>query len=312
MSFTLADFVVEQVLRAGLRQLQNSDTLADTIDDIFGTFLDTLLRTKYGQEQLDNLVKYIQNTDISIVNAFPDSATTNLPQVSIISQNDVEAEDLATFCDFPGEEEESIEPDEIVSSFTADSYDSKTGYVHVPDIVDLSSVRYAHFYIDGDGGEHRILTPVSNEISDKRFTIGKNIENLNVSNGRIVSAIDRRLFLTSTVPSREMILVGIHTENSLLTKLLYSVVRYLIYRSKKDFNERQLQIITLQGSDLNQALQFLPDHVYHRFITMSFVSYNTFRVEEVDLADSVEPIVKVEKDLYDREDNEDQTVQTTE
>lgn len=307
MSFTLSDFIVEETIRRGLHNLQDSNTLADTIEDIFGHFLDDLLKTKYGQEQLDNLVVYLQNTDISVVNAFPDSATTNLPQVSIVSQNDTEAQDLATFCDFPEEDSEEIEPAEIVSAFTANSYDSKTGYVLVPDVVDISAVRFAHYYIDGDGGEHRILTPINDEVGDKRFTIEKNLENLNITGGKIVSAIDRRIFQTATIPSRETLLIGVHSENSLLTKLLYNVVRYIIYKAKKDFNEKELQIVTLQGSDLNQALQFLPDHIYHRFITMSFISYNKFRIEELNVIDSANSTIFVDLDEAERRD---QTVQT--
>lgn len=312
--FTLAEFVVEQTLRDALEELRSDVQIGDAIEDVFGRLLDDNLKVKYGQKQLDDLILYLKNSQISVVSAFPGSGggATQLPQISITMQENPEAEDMATIGDWPEGEEEQIEPAVILTSFTANSYEANTGFVRVPDGVNLASVRYNHYYVDGSGNEYQILFPVSDENGDKRFTIAKDQEDVNLTGGKIVSAINVRLFLTNTIPSRETILIGIHTENSTLTKLVYHLVKYLLYKKKTLLASKECQLTQFHGSDYNQLIQLLPDNVYSRFITMSFVSYNKYRISELPVFDSASSVVRVEKDEFDRDPDLDQTVETTE
>lgn len=312
MSFTLSEFVVEQALRDQLADLKSDVNIGDAIEDIYGRFLDTVLATKFGRQQIDNLVNYLKAAQISIVSAFPNSSDSVLPQISITMQADVEAEELAMFNDAPEGEEVQIEPAEIVSSFTAISYDPNSGFIYVSDLVDLSIVRYNNYYVDGDGTSHQILTPVSDDIGAKRFPIEKNVENLNLTGGKIVSAVNVRLFLVNTIPSREHLLIGVHTENSTLTKLIYHLVKWMLYKKKMFLEEKGITNLTLQGSDFNQAIQLLPDHIYSRFLTTTFVAYNSFRYEELNVIDSIKSsTVRVDKDKVTRNDDLDETVETT-
>ena len=103
---------------------------------------------------------------------------------------------------------------------------------------------------------------------------------------------------------------GIHTQNSLLTKFLYHIVKYVLYKSGNMFRQYNLELAKYRGSDFNQALSLLPNQVYSRFLTMGFLAYNSWRQREISVVDSVDSTVIVDKDEYDREDNEDNTVQT--
>lgn len=310
MSFALSEFLVESILRYGLKDLREGNELEYALEDIYGTLLTPLLSTKYGQQQVDKLRTYIKNAQISIVHALPVHADTKLPQISIHIMSDIEDEGDAFLGDAVEEEEISLEPETIVGIFTADSYDKNTGLIFVNNSIDLTNVRWNRWYIDGDGTEHRIDTPVSNESGNKYFSIEKGLQSINLTDGKIVSAIDREVYISNTIPARETLMFGVHSENALLTKFLYHLTKYVFYKYKEKFQENSFKLMKLEGSDFTQAMQLLPDHVYSRFITMSFLVYNKFRQRKGFVLDSISGQVQVPKDEFDRQEDEDQTVQT--
>jgi hypothetical protein len=256
------------------------------LQDIFGRLTHSSLSAKYGSNEIAKIKTFILNGQVNIAQSLSQLRETNLPAYSIHLQGDTEDENKAMMNDVAGEESIAIDPEVIVSTFNATSYDQKTGYVRVPDSVDLSNVYKNRYFVDGMGQEIKILDNISNDIGNKFFTIATNLINLDLNNCTIISAINERIFELKMIPANETIMIGAHSENALFTKYLYYILRYILRRYKYKFHEFGMELSKYNGSDFSLHETLMPEAVYSRFITTNFITYDCWKEEEKLLIDN--------------------------
>jgi len=288
--FALAEFAIESILREGLNDLKTDDTDL-RLTDIFGRLRLPDISAKYGNTQIEKIKTILLRGEINIVQALSQLDNTKLPAYSIHLLGDTEDEAKAAFGDTDGSESTPISPSEIVPAFTATSYDSVTGKVVVPDSVDLSGIYANQFYEDGLGQTFKIENPVDSVLGDKHFTLATGIVVITLAGGRIISSISEKIHDVRFIPAAENIMIGVHSENALLTKFLYYILRYILYRKKEKFQEYNLVLSKYNGSDFSLKEPLLPENVYSRFITAQFITYNFWRNDELQIIDTIQPSV---------------------
>lgn len=286
--FSLSEMAIESILRTGWEEIKSSSDIDLAMQDIFGRLSDSFLTQKYSGIVGD--IKSKLNLDeMNFIHALSQLERTKFPAFSIHLLQDMEAENKTAFYDLEGKSEISIDSVEIVSSFDSSSYNSENGRISIPDSVSLSKVYANSFYVDGNGSEFRVRHPISNDVGDKFITIDQGIIGLNLTGNKVVSSIKSRVFDHKYIPTDEKIMVGVHTENALLTRFYYYILRYLLYKSKDKMQDYGLLLAKFSGSDFSMAETLLPNNVYSRFITLDFVAYNSWHDNELDVIDVLNP-----------------------
>lgn len=312
MSFRVPDLIVESILRDGLANARRDESV---LDDVFSDLTLAFASKKYGDAEIDKIKKIFQNQEVSIVHSFNLTAS-NLPCISIQLADDREDSSRAHIGDHTQFYDVMFTPEEqakaiFVSSFQPTSYNPNTGIVKVPDSVNLAQVYANLLFVDQAGVQHVILGGISNETGSKQFIIEKNGE-VSLSNGAIIkTSIDHNTYEIKGNVESSQIILGIHTKEALLTKYLYTMVKYIILSRKKDMTIRGFSLTTYNGSDFHRNMDYLGDTVFTRFFNISGVLQHAWRSDKVQLIDSVDIIAKVPKDRLDNDQLErtDQTVQ---
>lgn len=287
--FCLAEFALESILREGLEDMKSDTDLR--LDDIFGRLRLPDIATKYGNDEISKIKKLLLRTPINIVQAQTNLMEMKMPAISIHLLADTESEAKASFNDKDGETSIPVDPEILVNAFTATSYDISTGKISVPDSVDLSDIYAGKVFVDGLGQNFKIMDPISNINGDKYFSITTDIVSITLTNCSIVQSIQERHFNVDYIPTDENIMIGVHAENSLLSKYLYYVVRYILYKKKNRFMEYQLQLSKYNGSDFAITQVFIPENGHSRWITAQFSTYNFWKGDELNIIDAVNPNV---------------------
>jgi hypothetical protein len=283
--FVPSELIVEQIIRTELDLLRNNMEVG--MVDIFGSVYNALLNDKYGTELFDNIKEVIINDKFAIAHAFPEIGELNLPSISIHLQQ--QSEDIPhTFMgDMSLREVTTIDHPVIIDTFNPLSYDPVLGYVHVADGINLSDVYQNRVFVDGDGAEHTIVWPVDNTTGSKKFGIEKGLTSINLTGCKIISVINSTIYQALEIPIAETLLIGIHSDNSLKTKLLYYVLRYLLYKGKKRLMQYGIDLPKVDATEFHQSSQLLPDGIFSRFAILSFITYNSWRDETVAQVDNL-------------------------
>lgn len=287
--FTLSEFALESIIRQGLEEFKVDIDMR--LDDVFGRLRLPDIMAKYGNNEIKKIKEIIMRTPINIVQAQTQLENMKMPAISIHLLGDTESEKNASINDYDGESQTPINPEVIVPIFTITSYDSATGLATVSDSVDLSQVYENRFLKDGLGQSYQILDPISNINGEKSFSIAKNITGLELTNCTIVSAVNVKVHQIDYIPTDENIMIGIHAENALLSKYLYAIIRYILYRKKAAFHEYQLELSKYNGSDWALVQVFTPEGCHSRWITAQFIAYNYWRGDEKFVVDAINPNV---------------------
>jgi len=300
MAFIFPELVIESVLREGFDSLQATPTL---IDDVFGTFTEPYLVSKYGVPELNRIKNEILN-DVSFVHSFP-TAETKTPCVSIHLLSDDEDVRLASLDDYHGIVEEAItDPITlagliIVNNFTPTSYDATTGTVYVSDSVNLSTIHANHVFEDVNQDEFIITGGIINTLGAKQFQIDAG------STPNIVGFCDIKSGINFTrneirgLVSNVKVLLGVHTKEPLFTKFLYTLVKYFILSRKKDLLNRCFFGTTFQGSDFTRDMDYQADLLYTRFLTISGKVEDNWLADSIQITDNVESVVLIDRDVAD-------------
>lgn len=291
--FSLTEFIVEGLVRDKLEEIRTSEDIDLIMTDIYGTLRDPVLSTKFGNSEITKIKEVIEKSAISVHQGLTNLASNaKLPAFSIHLQTDTEREDLASFDDEAGECVVPVDPEVYVDTFDATNYFSDEARVIVPNSVDLSEIYGNLYYEDGSGLSYRITYPISNVDDNKYFTIDKSDSGpVNLIGGRIVSSIEERIFELKYIPSQEIVMLGAHAENSLLTKYLYYLLRYIMFQIKEDLERRGLEFSKHLGSDFQLNSPLLGDEVYSRFLTLNLVHYDYFRGAEKTIIEAINPAV---------------------
>ena len=312
MGFILSQLVVESILNDGLDDMRDKiGTTSDQISDVFSELAETHLSSKYGTAELtkiENLVK----SPLKIIYGYSEVQTT-VPCISLhllSSKEDLSKEGLDNFAE---DVETDITPTTIVSSFNADSYNSDTGIVSIPDSVDLSSVFINLLLVDGDGDEFAITGGISDVTGSKTVGITPDSDLDNLTGCYIKSTIDFERYSYKFTYNNESILIGIHTKNALETIYLYTIVNYILMANKETLINRGFDLINYSGSDFDKDQQFAPEQMYTKYLTLNATTHNTWKADQQTIVENIElDKVRTEIDEVAREDGDDYSLTTTE
>lgn len=304
MSFQLPDIIIESVIRDGLEDLRRNP---QHIDDIFGSLTRSYASKKYGIAELNKIKELIQKKDIAVVHSFHE-VSARLPCFSIQLTSDVEDRATAHLDDFEGDELVDLaDPDELaalvkVSGITIDSYDPLSGEIKVPDAVDLSQTHVNLLFVDSAGVEHTIVGGIDNTAGQKKFFVAEGSDVTTTGTGEIKSSIDYKQYEVRGVLSNANMLIGVHSQEALLTKYLYMLLKYFLLSRKADLEARCYIVSSYQGSDFTRNLDYQGDVVYDRFLTVTGKVEDSWRSDQVQLVDHVIVTTKVDKDEASTDD----------
>lgn len=314
MPFVLTELVVESIIRDGLADIRKSiGTDKDQIKDIFATLALPYLEKEYGQQEIQDISDMVletpPNPPIEIVQGFPNEQA-HTRQISINLERDGESEQHASLDDFVEEDDIAIPPTILIPTFNADSYAPLTGVVAVNGAnLNLSNIQTGSIFVDGGGFYYPIIGGITNTNGDKRFSIARG-QTPNLTGCKIISPLASKRSIIRGIRCNENVVLTVLTEVPLMTKYLYTIVKYIVASRKTDFMARGLDIDTFDGSDFHRA-SHLPANPYQRYLVLRprFIEH-TWVAENVTLLGQVNAAIKVKRDLYRRDDEDLMTVQT--
>ena len=297
MAFSLPELIIEATIREKLEYLKNN---SDLIDNIFSSLTSDYVLAKYGQKELESIKKFITTKQIGVVHSFNETNAKDL-SISIHLGSENENQALAHLDDFEKDQQITMtDPEALaslinVSNVTIDSYDSIHGLVYVPDSVNLANVYPNKIFVDSDGTEHTILSPVINTNGSKVFGVAAGSIVQTSGSGTIKSSLNFNQYEVMGIVTDVNLLLGVHAKNALQAKYLYILLKYLILSSKQDLINRNFLVTSFQGSDFGRNEQFRGDHSFTRFLTITGKVEDSWRSDEVIPIDNVQVIVNVSR-----------------
>lgn len=303
MSFKLPDLIIESIIRDGLNNARRDETV---IDDVFADLTMSFASKKYGDSEIDKIKNIIQNKEVSIVHSFG-LVNTNLPCISIQLAEDMEEKENASMGNYVMNITKAFTTPEqlaklvIVNAFTPISYDPLTGILRIPDSANLAPVYANLLFVDGLGVKHPILGGIINDAGAKQVIIGKQEEVSLGAGAEIKSSIDYEIFQKRGNAEQTQVIMGIHTNEPLLTKYLYILVKYFILARRSDLIARGFLLTTYSGSDFSRDMNYGADSIFTRFITLIGTVQHQWRSDKVQLIDSVDVHVQVAKNRLGNE-----------
>lgn len=99
--FFPTDFVIERFIELGIEWFRNTPDAAYLV---YGNLLDATIKDKYGKEKVEEIVKYIKETEIDVIQAFP-AEDEETPCISINLQSSEEMIERTGLGDFVGFED---------------------------------------------------------------------------------------------------------------------------------------------------------------------------------------------------------------
>lgn len=294
MAIWQGDVFFRRIIELTLQDIRENDWL---LDDILSDFvLDPMLSGIYGQKEIDNAKKWLQNNEISIF--LPHRMDVEkMPCVTIGIGSNVEDRSLARLAD-QTECVETFEASDIGKTiqyveqpFTIVSYDQPTGFIETPSTVNLAILRPGMVVVDPTtGGGYVIAKVVANGL---HIAEGADLTATQVGvlpQYRIYRA--RREIATF----QERVTIGCHVHgdpNALLW--LYSIMMYGLLRYREGALEsRNFQLSNIETTDMvrNSNWENIGENVYSRFITITGQVENTWVkapkriIESVNIADT--------------------------
>ncbi len=311
MPFKLTELVIESVIRDGLKLIKDSiNTDTDIIEDVFGEMLEPHLETYFGQKEINFIKDTILNDTIYVSQGYSLS-DVKTPLISINLASNTESEQYAAFEDYLQEVDTPITPAEIVPAFNATSYNSTNGFIDLNAAnPDLSAVRIKQIFVDGDGNKYPIVGGINDATGFKHIAVDRDQPITNLTGCIIQSSVESSRRVQRGVRDFEPITITIMSEQQLLTKYLYTIVKYIILSNKDKLIGRGLELSSYDGTDFMRS-EHLPDNVFARFLTIKcgFIEH-TWLAESRTIFGYADPAIKVRRDLYRREDEDELTVET--
>ena len=278
MSIWQGDVFFRRIIELTLNDIRENDWL---LDDILSDFvLDPMLSGIYGQKEINNAKKWFQDNEISVF--LPHRMDLEkMPCVTISIGSNSEDKSLARLADTTPFVETYDASDigktiqYVVEPFTIVSYEQATGFIEVPESVDLTIVEPGMVVVNPANGTGYVI-------------VKKDAAGVYIAEGTVLTAVQvgilpqymiyraRREIATF----QERITIGCHVHgdpNSLLW--LYSIMMYGLLRYREGALEsRNFQLSNIETSDMvrNQNWESIGENVYSRFITISGQVENTW------------------------------------
>jgi hypothetical protein len=319
MGFPLPDLIIESILRDGF---ENARRDPEVVEDVFAPLTRPYAEKKYGISEIEKIQKVIENREVSIVHSFH-AVDSKIPCISIQMAEDTEKVEEAYLSDFTKLSDVPFStPDKIagtikISNITPISYDAKSGVLKLPDSINLASIHVNLLYVDASQNAFPILGGINNTNGQKQIVLDKNLTVDLGAGGEIRSSIDFDRYNNNQTAEQTTVILGIHTQEPLLTKYLYTLIKYFLLSRKKDICSRGILLSTYSGSDFTRNMDYASDQVYTRFLHIHGIIHPTWRADKVQLIDNIEVNIKIPRDKYGNEtlgrlEDPVQTIQTTE
>lgn len=267
MGITLTDYVIESVLRDGIRDLEDRPEL---IDDLFSQMNASYLKTEYGAHAIDQIKEYLTGHKLYVVQGFQ-LTPAKLPCYAINMDRMTEQSPDSLMADYGGNVTQDVTPAPITALFTPDGFDAVLKAIAVPDGVNLSNVLVGQQFLDVDGNQFAI-TAVTTTVGSQQLFVAIETTVPNVTGaGQVISNVTQELIEFGVAQIREQAVIGVFAQqNPNLTKYLYYLLLYFLYQRKPSLEQRGVQISTVQATDFARyAQETLPEHVYVRYVTFS-------------------------------------------
>ena len=214
------DFLVERTIERGIEWFRKDPSAAGKV---FAHLLDADLADKYGQSKINEIQKYIIDTEIDVKQSFP-IEDAEVPMISINLQSSTEMIAQAGLDDYAG----------------------------------------AVFALGVDGSR--------------------------------IGGVEQ-----GYTPIRDEVLIGIHASASPdKTKYLYYLVIYILNAFKDQLESRPGKLnslfnITWRATDMSRLNEWLPSHIFSRFVTLTAEHYAIFdKAAPVPFVDNFNVEVEVE------------------
>lgn len=305
MSIWQGDVFFRRIIELILRDVRQNPWL---MDDILSDFVtDPMLSGIYGQKEIENAKKWINDNEISVF--LPHRMDLEkMPCVTIAIGSNMEDRSLARMADMT-HIVETLQPTQvgkvvpyIIPPFYYTSYDQATGFFEVPGTVDLVIIQPNMAVINPQTGAGFIITSKNNN--------GFFITPGTVINFDVIAVIpEYRIYKArrEIATFQENISIGCHVHgdpNALLW--LYSIMMYGLLRYREGLIEsRNFQISNLTTTDMirNDAFQSFGENVYSRFITLTGQVENTWIkapkrvIETINIIDGIDAgLIMINKD----------------
>lgn len=288
--FNVPELIIESLIRDGIDNVRNDPKI---IDDLFAQLTRNYNLRKYGAAEITK-IKALVAKEIAVTFSYHE-VDAKVPCFSIMIGSDTESAKRDHLGDYyAGETEEITDSEELqalrrVENLEIISYNELTGEVAVADSADLSEVYRNLIYVDSANNEFVITGGINNLPGQKTFFIQKQAEvDFSDNNGYIKSSLDYKQFEVKGVTSDVQLILGVHSKDALTTKWLYVLLKYFILSRKKDMIKRGLYLAMFSGSDFNRDQEYVADHVFTRFLTISGKVDDTWRSDQVVLIDNIE------------------------
>lgn len=312
MSFIISDLIVESIIRDGMESVRRDPTIIDDIFQDISRNLGPLMDAKYGDREINKIKEYFTEREVHVVQAFS-QVESNLPAVSIQLIDNTESIPRAHLDDWEDDVQTPItDPKDladliVVSGIIITAYSPSSGTIHIDNSINLADVHVNHLIVDVDGTEFPITGGIDNTLGQKQVMIGADSAFNDAGPALIKSALNFTQHEQRGVIEDERLLLGIHTEERLLTIYLYTLIKYFLLARKKDLIERGFQLSTFSGSDFTRNLEYV-EPVFSRYLTVSGIIQNSWTSDKVIPIDLVDVEVLVEKDKAGSDEFVDLTV----
>lgn len=307
----LPDLILETVIRDGLELVRREP---QRLERIFGTMEGKSLQTKYGKKELNSIIKWIDNNEISIVQSFS-HVNTNLPSISIQLMSDDEAIGYTSLGDY--KRQETVKYDEcdpnskqvavIIEEVTPTGYCPMSKLINIDDSVDLSTIHPNLIFKDTAGNEFNI--EAISDIPGDQFLIlcpKSDVADPDITGpGSIISSINSSVYEVKGTIENSTLMVGVHTKERLATIYLFNILKYFFLARKEELEANCINLSTFSGSDFSRNLD-VNEPVFHRFFQFKSVLEQEWRGDELDQIDwfNLKTIVQ-DQDPISKLDNED-------
>lgn len=317
MGFKISDLIIESILQEGFEAIRRDPSI---LDDVFAELnnINPIINKKFGDKEISRIKTYFTTKEISIIQAFPQDPS-KVPCISIQLQDNSENVRYAHIDDFSKDTSEDLtDPEDLealikVDEIVVTAYNSNTGKLSITDGSDLSSVTVNNLFVDASGVEFPIIGGILIEDGSKQVTIAAG-QTVDISDFcQIKSSINFTQKEERGNVEDERLLLGIHTEERLLTIYLYILTKYFIVSRKKDLINRGFSLATYSGSDFTRNMDYAANLVYSRYLTISGITENSWESDVITAIENFDVKVLVGKDKATTEDLglEDQTVQVS-
>jgi len=293
------DVILKTIIELGIEDLRKNPYLVQ--DALSQMISSPLLRSKYGQKEIDNAVEWLKNNAIDVAMVFRNDKD-KFPLVTIQMNSSPQKVEYGTLND-DTPDSVTLKPNDIskpipfiVNPFTPISYDKETGFVETPSNVRTSRLRAGQILVDPTTGNGWQIIDTN---------CGLYIEPGSDMNATQLAVVPQYAFYRARVKQQrftEQWTIGCHCHGDPSTLLwLHTLVFYILlkYRLTLEANGLAEIVLSHDGMQPNSNWGSLGgETIFSRNISMSAVVEHTWleeparMVEAAVFEETVDSVIK--------------------